>query len=771
MQPAEHRHTPCSAALLGAALIFAACHSALAADPPTAPAPLRMRAGAVQVADVGASDAGDAVVLRLRGPLTRAVRRQIVDEGVELLGYLPPNAYLARLAPGTLARVRALPAVVQVGAYDPAWRICPRLLALKAVMAGGVTAPTSGPAEYLARVGRRRALLAEAGVVQVAIAAQPGVDVDGLAARIAGLAGCRVRNTAAAGALGFIDAEIPLTALEALAGLDGVQFIEDAPVGSERNATTAPFLQSGGAATPYWDLALQGEGQIVGVIDTPPDAAHCMFSDSVAIGAAHRKLVYGDPNPLPSYGSHGTFVAGVLAGDEGVWGTCTPGDGLACAARIAWTDVAIIYATPAELYPALQAAHDAGAWIHTNSWGDDGTTAYTTWCSQIDAFSYDHEFDAVIFAVSNYAALHTPENAKNVLAVGASWQFPYQDTHCYGGAGPTADGRRKPEVFAPGCGVYSASAGTGCATRTGSGTSYAAPAIAAGMALVRQYFVEGFYPNGERGSGPSLTPTGALLRAMMINAATDMTDSPGYPSDAEGWGAAGLHRVLYLAGAPIAAAGHRRLVVRDIPNGTGLATGELHRMTVGVWSAEEPLRVTLVFTDPPALVGAADPVVNDLDLRVRAPDRAEYLGNAFVDGVSAPGGSPDDRNTVEQVLFAAPAPGIYTIEIAATAVNGPAEQGFAVVVTGDVLAVTEGLPEFPNSGPPNRGALPTAFGDADLDNDCDLRDFAVFQACYGGPAASYAEPACAVFDIDVDGDIDAADYAGLLYAQTAPLAE
>ncbi|MCB9867284.1 MAG: S8 family serine peptidase [Phycisphaerales bacterium] len=740
---------------------------ARAADP-ARPEALRLRVGDVVPARSKTSAKADALVIQLTGPLTRDVRRELDDLGVELLAYLPPHAYLARIASAEVERVRALPAVVEVGAYARDWRICPDLADLSATVGSQTQRVTPRMLAYRQRVGSRRAALAELGRVQLAIAALPGEVAADLTARVAAVAGCRVLRTTVAGERTFLDVEAPADALSALAAVDGVQFIEDAPAPVERNAVTAPFLQSGAALTPYWDVALQGEDQIVGMIDSTPRITHCMFSDSVAVGPDHRKFVYTDPDPLSSAAVHGTFVAGVLAGDMGTWGVCEPGDGLACAARIAYTNLALISASPASLYDHLQADHDAGAAIHTNSWGDDGSTAYTIWCHEIDAFSYDHEYDAVIFAETNTSLLRTPENAKNVLAVGASLQYPNQDSHCYGGAGPTADGRRKPEVFAPGCGVRSAASSTPCGTQTGSGTSYAAPAVAAAAALVRQYFVDGFYPNGARGSGPSLVPTGALLRAALINSATDMALEPGYPSNVEGWGVLGLHRTLYLADRAPGAAGHRRLVVRDVPNAAGLATGETLRLHVGVWDEAEPLRITLVFTDPPGAVGAADPVVNDLDLIVTAPDGSTYYGNVFSSGVSVAGGFADNRNTVEQVLIAAPLAGAYTVDVFAREVNSPADQGCAVVITGDVLEIASTLPIASGAGAAQQGAVRTAFADHDSDGDCDLRDFAAFQACYTGPLASYADPSCSVFDADADGDIDGADHRAVQFAQTPP---
>jgi hypothetical protein len=58
----------------------------------------------------------------------------------------------------------------------------------------------------------------------------------------------------------------------------------------------------------------------------------------------------------------------------------------------------------------------------------------------------------VLFAVTNTSSLRNPENAKNLVAVGASQErFERRTRSAPAASGPTADGRRKPEVFAPGC--------------------------------------------------------------------------------------------------------------------------------------------------------------------------------------------------------------------------------------------------------------------------------------------------------------------------------
>ena len=64
--------------------------------------------------------------------------------------------------------------------------------------------------------------------------------------------------------------------------------------------------------------------------------------------------------------------------------------------------------------------------------------------------------------------------------------------------GPTSDGRIKPDVVAPGVTVSAgkSSKPDECTRSVLHGTSMATPLVGGGAAIVRQYFLEGWYPTG-----------------------------------------------------------------------------------------------------------------------------------------------------------------------------------------------------------------------------------------------------------------------------------
>jgi len=324
----------------------------------------------------------------------------------------------------------------------------------------------------------------------------------------------------------------------------------------------------------------------------------------------------------------------------------------------------------------LNRAHSHGARIHTNSWGNDGTTAYNAWTRDIDAYSHDNEDGVVMFAVTNGTNLKNPENAKSCVAVGATSKSN-PNSHGTGGKGPTADGRRKPEVYAPGCSTRSASTAN-CGTTTMCGTSMASPVVAGGAALVKQYFEDGYYPTGAPVASNALTPSGSLLRAMLANSAVDMTSVSNYPSKTEGWGRILLDNAVFLQG------DSRKMRMVDLGHARGISHGQVRSLKVNIPAGRTEMRVTLCFADEPGTAFSNLPVVNDLNLIAIAPDGTEYRGgkqDSQNGGASTPNPTGfDELNSLEQIIIYNPMAGRWTFAVYGLDVQvGP--QGFAGVLT------------------------------------------------------------------------------------------
>ncbi len=602
------------------------------------------------------------MVIVLDGPITPERRARLEASGADLGDYLPDHAYVVNLKDANINALRNLAFVTHLVEFQDAWKIDPQLgkrvlqtESRKAIAANGDVAVHAYlfPGEHI-----KQALNA--------LDAQPGITV--------------IRNELV-GDRFMIEIIGSENAVRALAKLDAIQWIESAPEITMRNSTNRWIVQSNiNGSFPVYDAGIRGENQLVAVMDGRVKVSHCSFTDPEGdpIGDNHRKIQAYNT----SFGSdfHGTHVAGTVLGDNNADNDTR---GVAYMARM-------VFNTPpsfsfAGLNARLTLHYSQGAAIHTNSWGDDFTTAYTGMARAIDSFSFDNDDNLVIFAVTNMNSLRTPENAKNCLAVGASLDANSQDSFCSGGQGPTADGRRKPEIYAPGCNTQSASSSTTCGVTGLTGTSMAAPAIAGAAALTRQYFEDGYYPSGLAESDDGFTPSGALLKATLLNSSVDMTGIAGYPSNREGWGRVLLDNALYFAG------DSRTMIVRDVRNAgnEAMSTGDEFVLDFAVNSVTEPLKATLVWHDPPAAPNAAFTPVNNLDLEVVMPSGDVLLGNNITNGVSNFGGSPDAINNVEMVMLPATGPGQYTLKVKAAEVN-QGQQGYAIVITGDVSELALG---------------------------------------------------------------------------------
>ena len=547
------------------------------------------------------------------------------------------------------------------------------------------TRPTLDPSLGSRRPVSARAIeLASKGRIAVHVYTEPRRALGPVIAREPSVS---VVRSALVGGHAFYALETTVDGARKIASLPGVVWVEQAPEITPRNDTLRRIVQDGSVPEPgesvlggpFDSAGLTGAGQIAGLIDDPLDWDHCAFDDNHAIGPTHRKIEAYNA-PIGAVSAHGTHVAGTLAGDSDEHADLY---GVARGARLVFSTIPAFDETTLLEQLELHAAQ--GARVHSNSWGDEQSSAYGGLARAIDAFSWQHDENLVVIAAANQTALKTPENAKNALAVSASLDASFMDRFCVGPTGPTADGRRKPELVAPGCSIFSAYPfGGGCGTVFSSGTSMATPAVAGAALVARQYFTEGWYPAGEPTPANAFTPSGALLKAVLIAGAADLTQEPGWPGDREGWG-----RVMLTGSLPLGmSAPHRLIVEQRWNNGAGAIDQDDTRIVrFRVEDTSRPVRVVLSWHDAPGAFGSADPVVNDLDLTVVGPDGTEFAGNDIAGGASVPhvpGTAPaDTRNNTEVVALPTPTPGDYTVRVVGSQI-AVGSQGFGLAIVGGV---------------------------------------------------------------------------------------
>jgi hypothetical protein len=722
-------------------------------------------------------------LVQFDGRVDGAVHARCRALGVDVIGYVPRGTLLVRLPEGaTGERLDALVGRRWVGRVQPGYKLAPELrragdLAPSAepVRIDAVLFAGEAPAPIVRALAER---FPQAVVAFVDPEAVPSVTVAIPSGDAARLAGALARDPAVA----FVAPRPPLEPLN-----DQAVWI-----GQSYDRVHGPVEAAEGDPKPYalaatvWARGLLGDGQIVAVADTGLEHAMCFFADPahavipqsvappapLALQLDHRKiLAYNAPHPaaLATDDSfrHGTHTAGSVAGDS-LAHPAGPaaaghdhGDGMAPLARIVFEDVSgsvnsscstSIAVDSIELL--LQQEHAAGARVSSNSWGAGGGL----FALEIDAAGWQLEDLLVVFSAGNNGAggLTAPAACKNCVTVGAAenWDDAFRDVFgtldpenmtAFSSRGPTADGRIKPDVVAPGFRVGSSRfpveyvpdsedpacepGGPGvCAPGFGGcyvtdtaqtchadlllGTSMAAPIVAGLAALAREYFADGFHPGGFPAAADARTPSAALLKAVLVNGARGMAGHlyerrgvaidfgplEDAPSPVQGWGRAQLDDALHFSG------DSRKLWLLDVPNAGGIAAGQSLRATLAVSDASEPLKLTLAWTDPPAQPVAELALVNDLDLRLTAPDGTIYRGNQWaagepvVDGGKLSQPDPpgkDAVNNVEGVLVALPPPGVWVVEVLGADVPGvPGEllQGAAVVATGAVGSCTSAAP-------------------------------------------------------------------------------
>lgn len=573
------------------------------------------------------------------------LRDLVLAAGGKVFDYLPHNAFEAWLPVAALESVRGAAQVVIP--FHPGFKLDPEI--------GRYQTSASDP------LGR----------LLVAVEFWPDVDLDAVEAQIRAL-DIPIQEVVESGR--YLRAELRANPVEliALARLAGVKWIQESAPALQRNDKSQWVVQTYVSNNrKLWSQGIVGTDVTIGHIDGRIQESSCYFDDpsGVAPGPTHRKIKWWSVSG--SADSHGTHTSGSAAGDSQPINGSTTYDGMAPASFLVHRSG---FPGSTQLLSWLNTHHTNGARIHTNSWGNDYTTAYDNWCRDIDAYSHDSEDGMVAFAETNGTLLKNPENAKNVLAVAAASRSNPEALGS-GGRGPTADGRQKPEVYAPGCSTFSASTAT-CGVTTMCGTSMACPVVAGSGALLKQYFEDGYYPSGSAVPADAFTPSGALLRACLISSAVNMTGITGYIGNQEGFGRILLDNVAFLSG-------DAELVrVVDVPHAQGLSHGQQQTIQVTLPAGKSELRLTLVWSDEPGAAGAAFPTVNDLNLLMRDPSGNVYHGNLrnTTDGAAtANPATKDAKNTVEQIILYNPPGGTYYIRVEALNVPvGP--QGYAGVL-------------------------------------------------------------------------------------------
>jgi hypothetical protein len=273
--------------------------------------------------------------------------------------------------------------------------------------------------------------------------------------------------------------------------------------------------------------------------------------------------------------------------------------------------------------------------------------------------------------------------AKNTLSVGsmmASSQFWYTSA-----AGPTDDGRLKPDVMALGSDNGGNLTGLGAVSdsdynNSGSGTSFAAPAVSGAVTLLSQY-----QENLRSGKEPLRSST---FRGLLCHTADDVNwTGPDYQT---GWGVVNTQRAAEL----IKTNNERKNIIEVYLTNGQTATAGIRAV------AWQPMKVTIAWNDPagavqpddldpPGNVAPLKVLVHDLNLTLK-----KQVANSPVEYPYAPDPSNPDsvsgvgvnnRDNIEQVCISSPTLNVtYDLKIqqqAGTTI-GAGGQWVSVIISG-----------------------------------------------------------------------------------------
>ena len=219
----------------------------------------------------------------------------------------------------------------------------------------------------------------------------------------------------------------------------GIDFPALAAAGSARD----------GATRPLWAAGLRGAGQLVGVGDSGLNLESCFLRDPLGRppGPDHRKVhayvtAFGDAEDGNGHGTH--VVASILGSADATGLVRLPDgedalaalrdasafDGMAPDARAVFTDMGVgpggVLYLPTSMERYYAAAYDAGARVHSDSWGND-VPEYDALAREVDAFAWRRRDFLPIFAAGNFGAdaraastVTSPSTCKNGISVGAS---------------------------------------------------------------------------------------------------------------------------------------------------------------------------------------------------------------------------------------------------------------------------------------------------------------------------------------------------------------
>ncbi len=629
-------------------------------------------------------------VVQFDGPLTADTEKELSDNKLTCVGYLPYNSVIVFGNHGDVVRLAAAPQVQWSSVYHPAFRAHPEKLP---------------PADEMHRF-----------LIQL-------VDTPGNEATWARLRAANVGREETNAYLSYRNVWIEASSalipmLLADPYVVGVEYPGVAAISGEREAiaatslavsSTGPYQNGVRPYKPAGDYRTWLSER--GVLDT--SAYRIAFAD-VGLPAYHQDITNGRNIGYQTYvgGSvydqygHGTAVAGLALGDSVAGSTEPPPAPTPPPAVPFFWGMGLAPKTMAfsqkignggiDYENEMTLANDAYNWgctVQTHSWNEylpDGSNSgkYTQKAQEFDVAVHDTYGQApvtpmpVTVSAGNKdggccppdpsTGVVSPATAKNVLAVGASESWRPGLSGCEADVADslnnvalvsrrgTLDGRYKPDIIAPGTLISSTrlSGKTSCFAPPAeyliySGTSYAAPQAAAAYVLL------------SKKRGVSLSP--AMLKAAVIGNSLSVK------------GGSDRLTGLTVAARPNAVQGFGRLYLGDALATSGVTqtyldenswtpftgSGQTRSRTFTVANSSKPTVIVVAWTDHAAAFPCSICLSRDIDLWIQSGSWY-YTGNKMTTSeVSQQQTTPawDSRNNVEMIVIPPNTLSLFTLNL------------------------------------------------------------------------------------------------------------
>jgi hypothetical protein len=411
-------------------------------------------------------------------------------------------------------------------------------------------------------------------------------------------------------------------------------------------------------------------------------------------------IPYSSTNDLPE-STHGDMTAGVGAGAGNLDPTLR--------SNAAGATVLSYYINN---YPQLSNAianqTNYQTYITSSSYAQLGCSIYDNFSNSVDEQVFTNPKLLHVFSAGNTGGTTCSwisvsgfgnitggfKAAKNVMAVG---NLGLTDAlEASSSRGPIVDGRIKPDICAVGTGMNST--GPNNTTQVPpavSGTSAACPGIAGVAAQLYQAHKE---LNGGQ------VPESALIKALLMNSADDLGNAG--PDFLFGWGRVNAWRAFKL----LKNKQYKKLSIsrQDSVKTIPLSPDIRDVSAIHIPTGTKQIRVMAYWHDAAASPNAAKVLVNDLDMTIKnettgavyLPWRLDTAAQRTFNSLNMPAIKDEDHvNNVEQIVIDTPSVSSFKIEIKATALPSDALDFYLVYefIT-DSITVT-----YPNGGEPYVG--------------------------------------------------------------------